>query len=182
MKKMMAMVLSLLLVLSLTACGGKTEAPVETGKQVEAPVQTEAPVTATEPVPTEIPTEVPTEAPTEPPVETTVEVQAAFDNSWASNEFEAMIPQPPFEGWTGEQTSDNVYEMVTTQANADEILNDDGSWAYYDTWAAYIQTVIDCGFAMEGEVYQSRGSDAAGNQLELMCGDGGAWITITKAG
>ena len=173
MRKVMTVVLSMLLALSLAACGGKTEAPAETEQQ--APAQTEA---VAETAPTEIPTEVPTEA----PVETTEAVQAAFDTSWASNEFEAMIPQPPFEGWTGEQTSDNVYEMVTTQANADEILNDDGSWAYYDTWEAYIQTVIDCGFAMEGEVYKSRGSDAAGNCLELMCGDGAAWITITTAG
>lgn len=100
---------------------------------------------------------------------------AAFDTSWASNDFEKLIPQPPFEGWSGEETSKNVYEMETSQANAD------GSGTYYDTWAEYIQTLSDCGFTVQGDAYSAEGTDGNGNMVKLQCGDGYAWITIIKA-
>lgn len=98
-----------------------------------------------------------------------------FDTSWASNDFEKLIPQPPFNGWTGETASENVYKMETSQANAD------GSGTYYDTWAAYIQTLRDCGFAVNGDAYSAEGTDSNGNKVELLCGDGHAWITIYAA-
>lgn len=58
MKKLIALLLAAVMLLSMTACGGSAE-PAET-----APATTEAPTTA----PTEAPTEEPTEAPTEEPV------------------------------------------------------------------------------------------------------------------
>ena len=90
-------------------------------------------------------------------------------------EFEKLIPQSPFEGWNGEKISENVYKMETSQANAD------GSGTYYDTWAAYVQTLRDCGFTVQGDPYSAEGTDRNGNQVELQCGDGHAWITIYKA-
>ena len=161
MKKIMILVLCLLLVLSLAACGGQ-DSPAETTAQTTQPQpeeQTQAP-SETEPAPTE---------------ETVPEEEPAFDNSWASNDFEKLIPQPPFDGWTGKQTGSKVYEMETSQANAD------GSGTYYDTFGAYAETLKACGFAMEGDTYLWEGADQDGNSVKLMCGDGYAWITITSA-
>ena len=159
MKKIMILVICLLLVLTQAACGGQ-----------DVSADTAAPATESQPVEqTPAPT---TEAPTE---ETVPETQPAFDNSWAANDYEKLIPQPPFEGWTGKQTGSKVYEMETSQANAD------GSGTYYDTFGAYAQTLKDCGFAMEGDTYQWEGADQEGNRVELKCGDGFAWITIISA-
>lgn len=159
MKKIMILVICLLLVLSLAACGGQVVS-----------ADTAAPATESQPVEqTPAPT---AEAPTE---ETVPETQPAFDNSWAANDYEKLIPQPPFEGWTGKQTGSKVYEMETSQANAD------GSGTYYDTFGAYAETLKECGFAMEGDTYQWEGADQEGNLVELQCGDGFAWITIISA-
>ena len=178
MKKTIALVLCLLMVVSLAACGGQAT----TEESSASAVQTETTPTmeeTTQPEESSEPVE-PESAETEPveteSVETEpVETAPAFDTSWASNEFEKLIPQPPFDGWTGEKTSEKVYEMETSQANAD------GSGTYYDTWAAYIQTLEDCGFTVEGDTYSAEGTDGNGNKVELQCGDGHAWITIRKA-
>ena len=143
MKKIMILVICLLLVLSLAACGGQ-----DTSADTAAP--------ATEPQPVEQTQSPTTEAPTE---EAVPETQPAFDNSWAANDYEKLIPQPPFEGWTGKQTGSKVYEMETSQANAD------GSGTYYDTFGAYAETLKECGFAMEGDTYQWEGADQMGNRV-----------------
>lgn len=164
MKKTIALVLCLLMVVSLAACGGQATAD-ESSASAE---QTETAEPTTE--------ETTQQEESSEPVETEpVETEPAFDTSWASNDFEKLIPQPPFEGWSGEKTSDNIYKMETSQANAD------GSGTYYDTWAAYIQTLNDCGFVVKGDTYNSEGTDSNGNKVELQCGDGHAWITIIKA-
>lgn len=62
MKKLIALLLAVTMLASLTACGGSAE-PVET-----TPATTEPAVVETEAAPTEAPTEEPTEAPTEPRV------------------------------------------------------------------------------------------------------------------
>lgn len=134
MKKLITFMLSLVLLVSLAACGNEAE-------------QTDTQSTN----------------------------QASFDTDWASNDFEKLIPEPPFTGWTAEQTSDNTYEMETPNANPD------GSDDYYDTWAAYQQTLTDCGFRLDGDVYISEGSDSNGTTVELQCGEGYAWITIIKS-
>ena len=66
MKKLIALLLAVVMLLSMTACGGSAE-PAET-----APATTEAPTT----VPTEAPTEEPTEAPTEAPRVAPVDFEA----------------------------------------------------------------------------------------------------------
>ena len=149
MKKTIALALCLLMAVALAACGGQasTEESSANTEQNNTTSVTEESSTPDEAAP-------------------------AFDTSWASNDFEKLIPQPPFEGWSGENTSDNIYKMETSQANAD------GSGAYYDTWAAYIQTLKDCGFTVKGDMYSAEGTDSNGNKVELQCGDGHAWITI----
>ena len=174
MKKVIAILLSILMVVSLAACGGQSETfgKIEESSTTNEQVETTTPETEETAERTEL---VETEAPTEPE-----ETTPAFDTSWASNDFEKLIPQPPFEGWTGNTVSDSVYEMETSKANADEATNADGGWLYYDIWAEYIQTLIDCGFVMEGDTYNASGTNDNGILVELMCGDGHAWITITK--
>lgn len=106
---------------------------------------------------------------------TSGEILPVFDTSWASNGYEKLIPKPPFEGWTGEKTSERVYEMETAQARAE-----DGSTGY-DIWEQYLQTLRDCGFTVTGDTYSAEGKDSNGNRVELRCGDGYAWITIMTA-
>lgn len=147
MKKILSFFLVLLLVVSLTACD-QPSVDVD-DNTIGVPEVTE-----------------------EPEVTETVE-EPAFDTSWASNDFEKLIPQPPFEGWTGTVESDNVYEMETSKANPAGTLD------YYDTWTAYLQTLTDIGFTVDGDVYSSKATDSNGNSFKLKCGDGFAWITIT---
>jgi len=164
MRKMKLYGLGLMLVLSLSACGGKEN--VETTVATTAVETTVAETTVAETTIEETTVE-----------ETTVEETVAevkYDISWASNDFEKLIPQPPFSGWTGEKKSDSEYEMVTSEANAD------GSGKYYEEFEAYALSLKDLGFEVEGEFNEFTIKDSAGNTIELLCGDGHAWITISK--
>ena len=158
MKKTIAFLLAVIMILSLTACGSQPES-APSSSSAEASASSTEPSESKDPVPT-------VNAP-------------AFDTSWAANDFEKLIPQPPFDGWEG-TVSGNKYKMKTAKANADEAVNSDGSWVYYDIWETYISTLTDCGFSMDGDVYSASGTDADGNTVELMCGDGHAWITIIR--
>lgn len=176
MKKMKLYGLCLALALVLSACGGKGTA--ETTAEETTVVETVAEETAKEENTVEetMAEEIAAEETT--PEETAVEETAAevnYDISWAGNEFEKLIPQPPFDGWKGEQKSDSEYEMVTSEANAD------GSGKYYDEFEAYALSLKDLGFEVEGEFNEFTIKDSAGNTIELLCGDGHAWITIHKA-
>lgn len=163
MKKYVMFFLCLTMVLMLAACGGDDVVPT---------------TAATEPSAAE--TTIPEETVPEATVpETTLpetEPQAAFDTAWAANEFESLIPQPPFTGWTGEMISDGVYEMVTPEADAEGVPE------YYETFEAYAMSLKELGFEVEGEINEFTAKDSVGNVIELLCGDGWAWITITKAG
>lgn len=159
MKKIILVMFTLLMALSVAACGG--EADMEESSVNKE--QTEVYVSNAE------------ESKDEEAENLANEETPVFDNSWASNDFEKLIPKPPFEGWTGEETSEGVYEMITSQADADDSL------AYYDIWEEYISLMTDCGFVLDGDVYETEGFDSKGNAVELKCGDGHAWITIIKA-
>lgn len=92
MKKWTIFLLSLLIILMLTACGNqetssdaavKATEPMETQSFVaDLPKETSIPET-TQPAMTTVPTE----------------TASGFDNSWASNEFEQQIALPSFEKW-----------------------------------------------------------------------------------
>ena len=62
--------------------------------------------------------------------------EPAWDTEWASNEFENLIPHPPFNGWKGEKKSDYEYEMVTSEANAD------GSGNYYEEFKTFFNKLL----------------------------------------
>ena len=98
--------------------------------------------------------------------------EPAWDTKWASNEFENLIPQPPFNGWKGEKKSDYEYEMVTSEANAD------GSGNYYEEFKTYVLSLKDLGFEVEGDFNEFNVKDSKGNKIKFLCGDGHAWITM----
>ena len=85
MKKCISLMFVFVLLLSLCACGGKTA--VEETKATEA---------AKAPEVEQVSSEATVEMETEPEVETE---NAAFDNSWATNEFELQLAEPEFETW-----------------------------------------------------------------------------------
>ena len=149
MKKIMILVICLLLVLSLAACGGQ-----------DGSADTAAPATESQPVEqTPAPT---TEAPTE---ETVPETQPAFDNSWAANDYEKLIPQPPFENWTGNVMAPNVYVLSCAYGNEED-------------WGIYKQTLLAADFSLEDVDRGYKGFDAMGNYFEFMCTENQAMIVI----
>ena len=165
MKRLAAGLLALVMVISVAACGGNMADSSVVSDPVSGPVQS-APAESVPAV------DVPAEEVNEP--EKTAE--PTFDTAWAQNEFEKLLPQPPFTGWIGEQTGEHTYEMETGEANKDE------SGTYYDTFADYVNALSEYGFTIEviGEGYLYNACDANGNTFEFKCGDGWCWITINK--
>lgn len=108
----------------------------------------------------------------EKPEEDVSAESSAFDTAWASNDYEKLIPQPPFESWEGTMKDSNVYELFTSKANVDDSIS------YYDVWQNYLDLLKSLDFSVEGEVYSSTAYDPMGNEFKLKCGDGCAWITF----
>lgn len=112
-----------------------------------------------------------------------------FDTSWASNEFEALLPQLPLSGWTT-KTDGNTYKMelggLKTETKTDAEGNTIG---YGDDKTAiinYVESLKNYGFTVEetggieGYVYEWEIKDAAGNTIEVTCAEGYCWIEIVK--
>ena len=165
MKKLVTLLLSLLMVLSLAACGNQTTTD-ENGKNDEK-----------------------TENAAGNDVETSDEKEddSSFDTSWASNDFEKLLPELPFTGWTTSQESDTTYKMELQGLNTSAATNPSDSaepdGADKDKLITYLNSLSDYGFTVEetGEGYQWNVTDANGNQMEFMCGDGLLRIEIQKA-
>lgn len=192
MKNFFKIALALAIALSMTACGGETQtedpeisndpqqniqqeadSPTQNDESEEPELPEDEPV---EPEITEEPVdseseepEVEPEVPSEPEK---VEGESLFDTSWASNEYEKLIPQPPFEGWEGEMLDSNVYEIHTSEANAD------GSGEYYAKFGTYLNSLRQYDFSVDGDEYSSVAYDPNGNEIRFKCGDGWAWITF----
>ena len=167
MKKLITLLLSLLLVLSMTACGSDTTTD-ENGKndeQTENAAGNGAGKSDDE----------------------KEEDESAFDTSWASNDFEKLLPELPFTGWTTSQESDTTYKMELQGLNTSAATNPSDSGqpdgADKDKLITYLNSLSDYGFTVEetGEGYQWNVTDANGNQMEFMCGDGLIRIEIQKA-
>ena len=166
MKKLLAVILSLALFASLAGCGAPAAESESTGTENQT-TQTEGTTTETE----------------------TEENKAAFDTSWASNEFEAVLPQLPFEGWTTSQDGDKVYEMELGGLKTETITDADGKTTGYgeDKTAliSYIEGLADVGFSVEetggieGYQYEWLAVDANGNRVEFSCAEGYCWVTVT---
>ena len=112
-----------------------------------------------------------------------------FDTSWASNEFEALLPQLPFSGWTT-KTDDNTYKMELGGLKTETKTDADGNTIGYgeDKTAIinYVESLTGYGFTVEetggieGYVYEWEIKDAAGNTIEVTCAEGYCWIEIVK--
>ena len=89
---------------------------------------------------------------------TEVESEAAFDTSWASNEYEKLIPQPPVQiarsyddgdKWTitnlisGSKLADDPKYPVTADVTKEEFL-------------AYVDQLRTLGFVESGELYENK--------------------------
>ena len=169
MKKIIALVLCMLMVVSLAACGGQATAEENsTNTETETKTTTEENTESVE-----------SGAPAEPEKET-----PAFDTSWASNEFEAMIPELPFTGWTVVEETDTVYELelggLRTANGADTAT---GFEEDKDALIAYINSLPAYGFTVEetGENYSWVVTNSEGNTVEFICGDGYCWVTFNRA-
>lgn len=184
MKKVIALLLAAVMSLSLVACGGSETS----GKNSDTSVQTEAKTTT---VDTQESTD--TTAHSDPAeAETTLSDNAplSFDTSWASNDFEALLPELPFEGWTTNQESDSVYEMELGGLKDQVITDDNGNTTGYgedkEKLIDYLDSLTDYGFSVEetggieGYEYEWLVTDPNGNQIEVTCAEGYCWITITK--
>ena len=131
MKKAIAILLSILMVVSLAACGGQSE----TVGQIEESSTTNEQQETTTPETEE--TAESTEAPTEPE-----ETTPAFDTSWAGDEYVMPIPEPPFTQFEIEKNEDSdgsVNYMI--HASGDEI-----SALTQDDVMAYKEELIDAGY------------------------------------
>ena len=112
-----------------------------------------------------------------------------FDTSWASNEFEALLPQLPFSGWTT-KTDGNTYKMELGGLKTETKTDADGNTIGYgeDKTAIinYVESLTGYGFTVEetggieGYVYEWEIKDAAGNTIEVTCAEGYCWIEIVK--
>ena len=159
MKKTIALLLGLLMVVALAACGSQPAAD----KNNTTTEQTQS---------------------TEDSKQTEESNVPAFDTSWASNEFEAMIPELPFMGWTVSNESDTVYELeLGGLKTADGADTASGFEEDKDALISYINSLSDYGFTVEetGENYSWLVTNSEGNTIEFMCADGYCWVTFTKA-
>ncbi|MBR5806394.1 MAG: hypothetical protein IKY30_06455 [Oscillospiraceae bacterium] len=112
-----------------------------------------------------------------------------FDTSWASNEFEALLPQLPFSGWTT-KTDGNTYKMELSGLKTETKTDAEGNTiGYGDDKTAiinYVESLTNYGFTVEetggieGYVYEWEIKDAAGNTIEVTCAEGYCWIEIVK--
>ena len=112
-----------------------------------------------------------------------------FDTSWASNEFEALLPQLPFSGWAT-KTDGNTYKMELGGLKTETKTDADGNTIGYgeDKTAIinYVESLTGYGFTVEetggieGYVYEWEIKDAAGNTIEVTCAEGYCWIEIVK--
>ena len=128
MKNMIALLLCLLMVASMAACGGQTSAPAE--QTVTAAPTTEATVQIVE-----------TEAVETEPVEIEpLETEPAFDASWAGDAYVMPVPAPPvatFEVAEGGSRNGGVALQITA-TEVQDLTN--------DAVAAYRQTLEDLGY------------------------------------
>ena len=167
MKKIIVLMLSLLLVLSMTACGNDatTDESGKNDEQTENAAGNDAETSDDE----------------------KEEDESSFDTSWTSNDFEKLLPELPFTGWTTSQESDTTYKMELQGLNTSAATNPSDSTepdgADKDKLISYLNSLSDYGFTVEetGEGYQWNVTDANGNQMEFMCGDGLLRIEIQKA-
>ena len=155
-----------------TATVEPTEAPeptIEPTKEPEAePTATAIPTETPEPTATSTPTPEPTAtvAPTETPTPTpeptaTPTPEPSFDTSWASNEFEKLIPKPPVgeSHWKAVKKDESTYKITTYGPN----LN-------LSVFMDYVKLLSECGFTVEESMadYIYFATDKDGNEVRVL--------------
>ena len=157
MKKLISIIMLAIICLSLAACGG--EAPKDESVNGQTTTTTTTEFTT---------------------------LPHTFDTSWASNDFEKLIPELPFEGWTVKSETDTVYKLEIIGLNTSAATNPPDSGekdgADKDTLVAYIDNLLNYNFEVHetAQGYKWIAIDADNNEIEFMIGDGGCWVTITK--
>ena len=166
MKKILSIILSVVLAFGMVACGGGTANPG--GAADTAGTETPADNTVTEDKKAD---------------------DGTFDTSWASNDYEALIPQLPFSGWTTKQDGD-TYKMELGGLKTETLTDADGKTIGYGEDKAalieYIDGLAAYGFRVEetgdipGYVYEWEIEDRYGNDIEITCAEGWCWVEIEK--
>lgn len=115
---------------------------------------------------------------------------AGFDTGWASNEFEALLPELPFDGWETSQESASVYEMELGGLNDQVVTDSNGNTIGYgedkEALIDYLESLKGYGFSVEetggieGYEYEWLVIDSHENEIEVTCAEGYCWITINK--
>lgn len=178
MKKTIALMLCLLVAVSVAACGSRISSEESSNTRSEEQSETASSGTDDSEQPEDSAESV------EAVPDESEEKTPAFDTSWASNEFEAMIPELPFTGWTVCRETDTVYELelggLRTANGADTAT---GFEEDKDALVAYVNSLPAYGFTVEetGENYSWVVTNSEGNTVEFICGDGYCWVTFNKA-
>ena len=162
MKKIIAFILTVVMAFGMVACGGKADTGTASGTNN----QNNATVTDNQKTD-----------------------DGSFDTSWASNDYEALLPQLPFTGWTTRQDGD-TYKMELGGLKTETLTDANGKTIGYgvDKTALieYIDSLSKYGFRVEetGEipnyVYEWEIEDKFGNDIEITCAEGYCWIEIEK--
>lgn len=175
MKKIMALLLVAVMSIALVACdaSNQTSNDNESVNGQTSTAETEPSTTGIESQPTNSTEAQPTVEPTPEPEESSA---PAFDTSWAENDLQKLIPQPPFSGWTVTKSTDTVCEMECATGVTDTAV-------FYPTCEDYVDTLNSCGFVEtdKSKDYFYEALDAKGNKVEFKYGDCWCWITITAA-
>lgn len=191
MKKLTAILLCLGVLLSVSACRS-AEASSSAASSAPAPSSSAVSVSSAVPASSEAPASsaVSVSSSSEAPVSSEAPAGPAFDTSWASNDFEALLPELPFTGWTTSQESDKTYAMELGGLKTETLTDADGKTIGYgeDKTALieYLDSLADYGFSVEetggieGYVYEWMVIDEAGNEIEFTCAEGYCWIEILK--
>ena len=196
MKKLIAMILTAVMCLSLAACGGGGGNQIPTVQEppaVEEPekepdvVPEEEPDVVPEEEPDVVPEEEPEEVPEEEPEEVTEKVpeeepapEAAFDTSWAGAEYEMPIPEPPFA---------NEVEARSNGVKITSVNGGEGGDVTHSNILDYCNTLKEVGFNLDvsenviGErygrtCYEFSAKNAVGNSVELLDDGGGVMIFV----
>ena len=190
MKTAIALLLTLLMVLSLVACGSQTTAEESSANNEQTETTTEESSTTNEQTETTTPesteTEQPEESkePTETEVPTEPEEEApAFDTSWAGADYVMPIPEPPF-----------AYE-VNVDGTSVDIRSTNGGQdgdVTHQSILDYCEELKNAGFTLnlsENEIgerygrtcYEFSASDGAGNNVNLIDDGGGVMIFVSLA-
>ena len=169
MKRILALMLAMGLTISLAACAGKGDESGQSASQPEGS-QSQAESSQSGAVSEEIVDPGP----------------LPIDTSWASNEFEMMIPKLPFHGWTVTEESENMYALRVGGLSDHPALNTIYTTQHHNTDRArlviYLNSLPDYGLTVEeiGKGYKWLVTNPEGHTVEFTCAEGFCWATFRK--